>query len=85
MCADAPAVQPAYRVNWIPSFRSVTDFADFDASTWVHLTGASGHTFHPHYADQFELWATGRTVPWAFTPVTVGAAARDTLTLQPAG
>ena len=30
-CADAPTVQPAYHVNWIPSFRSVIDFADFDA------------------------------------------------------
>jgi len=50
----------------------------------VHLTGASGHTFNSHYDDQLELWATGRTLPWAFTPVTVQAAAVDTLTLQPA-
>ncbi len=83
-CADAPAVQPAYQVNWIPSFRSVTDFADMDRSTWVHLTGASGHTFNSHYDDQLELWATGQTLPWAFTPATVEAAAADTLTLQPA-
>jgi penicillin amidase len=84
LCADAPAVQPAYHVNWIPSFRSVVDFADFDASTWIHLTGASGHTFHDHYADQLEPWATGQTLPWAFSSGAVEAAARDTLTLQPA-
>jgi penicillin amidase len=82
-CADAPAVQPAYRVNWIPSFRSVVDFADYDRSTWVHLTGASGHTYHPHYADQLEVWAEGGTLPWAFTQAAVEAAATDTLTLQP--
>jgi penicillin amidase len=83
-CADAPAVQPAYHVSWIPSFRSVTDFADPDRSVWVHLTGASGHAFHDHYADQLDLWATGQTLPWAFTAAAVEAAAEDTLTLQPA-
>jgi penicillin amidase len=84
-CADAPAVQPAYHVNWIPSFRSVVDFADFDASTWIHLTGASGHTFHRHYDDQLEPWAAGETLPWPFTQAAVEAAAKDTLTLNPAG
>ncbi len=84
-CADAPAVQPAYHVDWIPSFRAVTDFDDFDASTWIHLTGASGHTFHPHYDDQLEPWATGQTLPWAFSQAAVEAAAEDTLTLNPAG
>ena len=72
-------------VNWIPSYRSVTDFADYDRSTWVHLTGASGHTYNAHYDDQLELWATGQTLPWAFTQAAVEAAAEDTLTLNPAG
>jgi penicillin G amidase len=82
-CAD-PAIEPAYHVNWIPSFRSVVDFADYDRSTWVHLTGASGHAFNAHYDDQLELWATGQTLPWAFTQAAVDAAAEDTLTLNPA-
>ena len=84
-CADAPTVQPAYEVDWIPSYRSVTDFADYDRSTWVHLTGASGHTYNAHYDDQLELWATGQTLPWAFTQAAVEAAGEDTLTLNPAG
>jgi penicillin amidase len=84
-CADAPAVQPAYHVNWIPSFRSVVDFADFDASTWIHLTGASGHTFHQNYDDQLGPWAAGETLPWPFTQAAVEAAGEDTLTLTPAG
>jgi penicillin amidase len=83
-CAGAPAEQPAYRVSWIPSFRSVVDFADLDRSTWVHLTGASGHVGHPNHDDQLALWASGQVLPWAFTPAAVEAAARDTLTLQPA-
>jgi penicillin amidase len=84
-CADAPAVQPAYRVDWIPSFRSVVDFADLDRSVWVHLPGASGHAYHPHYVDQLDVWAEGGTLPWAFTQAAVEAAGKDTLTLQPAG
>ena len=40
----------------------MTDFADYDRSTWVHLTGASGHAFNAHYDDQLELWATGQTL-----------------------
>jgi penicillin G amidase len=84
-CADAPTVQPAYRVSWIPSFRSVIDFANLDRATWVHLTGASGHTWHPNYDDQLALWASGQVLPWAFTRPAVEAAGQDTLTLRPAG
>ena len=39
-----------YGVDWVPSMRMIVDLADFDASTWINLTGASGHAFHPHYA-----------------------------------
>jgi penicillin amidase len=84
-CSDAPAVQPAYHVGWIPSFRAVTDFADFDSGVWIHLTGASGHAFHKHYDDQLDLWAAGETLPWVFSREAVEARATDTLTLQPAG
>jgi penicillin amidase len=85
VCADFPTVQPAYEVDWIPSFRSVVDFSNLDASTWVHLTGASGHTFHKHYDDQLEPWAAGQTLPWPFTRSAVEASGEDTLTLNPAG
>ena len=83
-CAGAPAVQPAYQVSWVPSFRSVLDFADPDSAVWVHLTGASGHAFHPNYDDQLPLWAAGQTLPWVFSRNAVEARAVDTLTLQPA-
>ncbi|NSL43363.1 penicillin acylase family protein, partial [Streptomyces sp. 8P21H-1] len=41
-----------YAVDWVPSMRMVIDLDDFDRSTWINLTGASGHAFHPHYTDQ---------------------------------
>ena len=75
----------SYETTTVPSMRMVIDLADFDDSSWNHLTGASGHAFHPHYVDQTENWAAGIQTPWAFTPDAVDAATVDTLTLTPAG
>lgn len=74
-----------YDVDWVPSMRMIVDLGDLDASTWINLTGASGHAFHPHYADQAPLWQRGETRPWPFTPAAVRDAAADTLQLDPAG
>ncbi|RXZ45984.1 penicillin acylase family protein, partial [Agromyces binzhouensis] len=72
-----------YEVNWVPSMRMVVDLDDFDDSTWVNLTGASGHAFHPHYDDQAELWQAGETREWPFSTRAVRRAATDALVLQP--
>lgn len=68
----------------VPSMRMTIDLSDFDASRWNHLTGASGHAFHPHYADQFEAWQQKRQTPWLFSADRVQDAAVDTLVLTPA-
>ncbi len=73
-----------YEVDWVPSMRQVVDLSDFDASTWVNLTGASGHAYNAHYADQVDAWLTGEQFPWAFTRAAVDAEAVDVLTLTPA-
>ncbi len=72
-----------YAVNWVPSMRMVVSLADLDSSTWINLTGASGHAFSDHYTDQTALWARGDTLPWAFSRPAVEAAAGDTLRLVP--
>jgi penicillin amidase len=72
-----------YEVNWVPSMRQVIDIANFDNSSWVNLTGASGHAYSAHYDDQNESWRTGKQYPWPFTRTAVDAAAVDTLTLRP--
>ncbi|MEV6987044.1 penicillin acylase family protein [Sphaerisporangium sp. NPDC051017] len=72
-----------YEVDWVPSMRMVVDLADLDRSRWVNLTGASGHAFHPNYADQAGLWADGRMTPMRQTERAVHADAADTLTLVP--
>ncbi|MGW8482540.1 penicillin acylase family protein [Microbacterium sp. NPDC055903] len=75
----------SYATTTVPSMRMVVDLADLDASTWIHLTGTSGHAFHAHYTDQTEDWAAGRQRAWAFSADAVDTAAVDTLVLQPGG
>lgn len=75
----------SYATTTVPSMRMVIDLADFDASTWNHLTGTSGHAFHPNYVDQTEDWADGIQTPWAFSPDAVDEATVNTLVLTPKG
>ena len=72
-----------YTVDWVPSMRQVVDLADFDASTWINLTGASGHAYHANYVDQTPLWQKHETRVWPFSPDAVDKTTRDTLTLLP--
>ena len=62
-----------------------TSSSDFDASTWIHLTGASGHAFHENYTDQTADWASGVQRPWAWSEKAVDAATAHTLVLTPQG
>ncbi|WP_353116166.1 penicillin acylase family protein [Microbacterium sp.] len=73
----------SYATTTVPSMRMVIDLADFDQSTWIHLTGASGHAFDEHYTDQTEDWAAGVQRPWPFSTKAVKAATVDTLSLKP--
>ncbi|WP_241978664.1 MULTISPECIES: penicillin acylase family protein [Cryobacterium] len=72
-----------YAVDWVPSMRQVVSLADWDRSTWLNLTGSSGHAFHPNYDDQTELWQRQETRPWLFSLGAVKAAATNTLVLRP--
>ncbi len=74
-----------YDVTVAPSMRMVVSLANLDKSTWVNLTGVSGHAFNSHYADQTDLWVQGKTLPWPFSRQAVQQAADRTLTLRPRG
>lgn len=78
------AASGSYEVTSGPSMRMVVDLGDLDASTWVNLTGVSGHPGSVHYTDQFAAWADGETFPWPFTPAAVEEASGRELTLRPA-
>jgi penicillin amidase len=67
----------------VPSMRMVVDLSDFDASRWNHLTGTSGHTYHPNYVDQTANWQQAILTPWAFSKEAVAAATTNTLVLTP--
>lgn len=73
----------SFGVTSAPSMRMVVDLGDLDASTWVTLTGTSGHPASVHYADQFGPWSRGETFPWPFTQAATEADVRDRLTLTP--
>jgi penicillin G amidase len=81
--ANGWTARNGYEVDWVPSMRLLVDLGDRDAGRWIHLTGQSGRPFHPHYTDQAETWRDGGTLPIAFTPEAVEAAAVDRLTLHP--
>jgi penicillin amidase len=72
-----------YAVDWVPSMRMVVDLGHLDRSTWVNLTGESGHAYSKHYVDQSDAWSSGKTYPWPFTADAVRKAAADVLTLHP--
>jgi len=73
----------SYAVTAAPSMRMVVDLGDLDASTWVTLTGTSGHPASVHYTDQLGPWSRGETFPWPFTQAATEADARDRLTFTP--
>jgi penicillin G amidase len=77
------AATGSYGVTSAPSMRMVVDLGDLDSSTWVNLTGTSGHPASKHYDDQFEAWAQGRQFPWPYSPAAVRADAVDRQTLVP--
>ncbi|HET7690112.1 MAG TPA: penicillin acylase family protein [Nocardioidaceae bacterium] len=72
-----------YGVVWAPSMRMVVSLADFDESTWINLTGASGHAYSEHYTDQTELWVDGRTLPFVYSRDVLEDRAEDVLVLVP--
>lgn len=77
------AAADSFTVTASPSMRMVVDLADLDRSTWVTMTGTSGHPGSAHYTDQLGPWAEGETFPWAFTETAVRAASANELTLRP--
>jgi len=72
-----------YHVTAGPSMRMVVDMGDLDASTWVNVTGVSGHPSSEHYTDQLESWIEGETFAWPFTAEAVAEASDRELVLRP--
>jgi penicillin G amidase len=76
-------IATGFAVDEVPSMRMLVDLSDLDGSTWVNLTGASGHVDDPHYLDQLPLWRDQKTLPWGFSRAAVLAATKDKSVLTP--
>ena len=77
------AASDSFTVTAAAAMRMVVDLSDLDASTWVNLTGSSGHPGSVHYTDQFAAWAAGESYAWPFSREAVREAASRELTLRP--
>ena len=73
----------SFEVTAGPSMRAVVNLADLDASTWVVVTGTSGHPASSHYEDQLSTWAAGDSYTWRSSREAVEAESKDELTLTP--
>lgn len=75
--------QDPYKAILGPSMRQITDLANIDASESVIYSGQSGHPLSEHYADQKELWRTGKYHQLPLSEEAVAKVAVDTLYLTP--
>ncbi len=66
-----------------PSERMTVDFSNLDTSTMNIVTGQSGQIFSPHYLDQWQAWAEGRSFLFPFSTEAVDRASRHKLRLEP--
>jgi penicillin G amidase len=81
--ANSFDISKGFAVDESPSMRMVVDLGNLDQSTWVNLTGASGHVTSDNYLDQAPLWRDLKTLPWPYSRGAVTAATKNTLVLLP--
>jgi penicillin amidase len=72
-----------YPVTFGPAMRIIIDFADIDNSVSVNPTGQSGYFLSAHYADQAELFNTGKFRKQMMDLQEIRATQKATLILQP--
>ena len=65
------------------SFRIVVDTANWDNAVGTNTPGQSGDPDNPHYRDLFEMWATGKYFPLAYSRPKVESVAEARSILQP--
>lgn len=77
-------VGPApWTVSYGPSTRRVIDFANTSHARGINPVGQSGMIFDPHYRDQAQDYAAGKSQPMHLQAEDIAAHARGKLTLLP--
>jgi penicillin amidase len=66
------------------SFRIIADAADWETAVGINTPGQSGNVDSPHYRDLFELWASDRYFPVAYSRGRVESVTESRTVLTPA-
>jgi penicillin amidase len=66
-----------------PSLRQIIDLGNLNQSRFIHVSGQSGLTTHPHYDDMIDKWRNIQYVPMWWNLTDIKANAEGTLTLTP--
>ena len=77
------AGDPTALVQVSPSYRTIMEVGNWDASLSVINTGQSGHPASRHYDDQMTVWRAGEYHPMPFSDEAVQEATMFTMRLQP--
>ena len=72
-----------FHVDGGPALRKVTDFGDIENGITVCPTGQSGNVMSPHYNDQAEMFATGKTRKMMMNKEEIKQQSPNTLKLIP--
>ena len=85
-CPNYAAYRPGdLGVTTGPSVRMLIDVGEWDNSRFVNTPGQSGVPGSAHYADLQSAWHEGRYFPLLYTAPAVEEAARERISLTPAG
>lgn len=68
---------------FVASLRMVVDVGEWEESRFILPSGQSGNPLSPHYADQFDLWRSGKGISIAWLPDSIDKIAQTALRLAP--
>lgn len=72
-----------FLVDGGPALRKVTDFGNIENGITVSPTGQSGNVMSPHYSDQAEMFATGKTRKMMMNREEILSKSKNRLLLKP--
>ncbi|QOI97370.1 MAG: penicillin acylase family protein [Flammeovirgaceae bacterium] len=73
-----------FNVDGGPALRKVTDFGDIENGITISPTGQSGNVMSPHYSNQAEMFATGKTRKMTMNREEIISQSKNRLVLNPA-
>jgi penicillin amidase len=75
-------LDPTANSQFVASMRMSVEVGDWDNNRFVLPGGQSGNPMSPHYADQLDLYRSGRSITIAWSPEKIATATVDVLELH---